>query len=489
VRRGCFRLAVNEVESDDASAAVARSPADILRLVVAAAVLGLLLLVQGLFGDTLVSFSADLLRGLDALPDWLVATVVVGTRILAAVILVGGGVFVVAQGRWRFLLTVGLGAVLAVLLVKLFDEFGPSPSAPVVDVEDWLGPLSSRTFPTAAGVAAVSAVMAAGAPWMSRRWRRFGWALVVGVTLTRFLVSAVSFDSLRAALTGWFAGAAVLVVLGGPLRRPTRRSIIDGLTSVGVPLSELHQAKVDARGSTPYFGTTEGGQALFVKALGEDQRSADLLFRLYRRVMPRDLGDEKPFSSLRRAVEHEALVALAARDLGIRTPRLAAFSTAEPNAFVLAYEAIEGRSLDRLAADELTDEILDAIWDQMRELRRHRIAHRDLRLANIFLAADGEIWMIDFGFSELAASDLLLANDLAELVASSALQVGPERAIARARAALGPSALTAAADRLRSWSLSGATRTGMKEQPGLLDTLRQAVTGASADSTPTTAPR
>ena len=51
-------------------------------------------------------------------------------------------------------------------------------------------------------------------------------------------------------------------------------------------------------------------------------------------------------------------------------------------------------------------------------------------------AADGRVWLIDFGFSELAASDLLLRNDLAELVASSSLKVGPERAVAAARAAV-----------------------------------------------------
>ena len=72
------------------------------------------------------------------------------------------------------------------------------------------------------------------------------------------------------------------------------------------------------------------GRALFVKALGDDERSADVLFRLYRRLNPRDLGDEKPFSSLRRAVEHEALVALAARDLGVRTPRLARVRHRQP---------------------------------------------------------------------------------------------------------------------------------------------------------------
>ncbi len=150
-----------------------------------------------------------------------------------------------------------------------------------------------------------------------------------------------------------------------PSRRPTGQAIADGLAAVGYPLAELKQASVDARGSTPYFGKRTDGQALFVKALGDDQRSADLMFRLYRMVDRRELGDERPFSSLRRAVEHEAMVALAARDVGIRTPRLVAFASAEPNSFVLAYEAVEGKSLDRVEPEDMTDEVLGAVWDQV----------------------------------------------------------------------------------------------------------------------------
>ena len=130
---------------------------------------------------------------------------------------------------------------------------------------------------------------------------------------------------------------------------------------------------------------TADGTKLFVKALGDDERSADLLFRLYRRLLPRDFGDERPFDSLRRAVEHEAFVALDASALGVRTPALRAFATADPNGYVLAYDAIDGRSLDRLDPDEVTDDVLAAIWDLVGQLRHHRIAHRDLRLANIFL--------------------------------------------------------------------------------------------------------
>ena len=92
-------------------------------------------------------------------------------------------------------------------------------------------------------------------------------------------------------------------------------------------------------------------------------------------------------------------------------------------------------------------------------MRAHRIAHRDLRLANVFLADDGEAWIIDFGFSELAASDALLATDLAELLASSTTQVGAERAVAAGLAAVGPDAIVTALDRLQLPMLSGATRT------------------------------
>ena len=118
-----------------------------------------------------------------------------------------------------------------------------------------------------------------------------------------------------------------------------------------------------------------------------------------------------------------------ARQFGLRTPMVAGFATAHPNGYVLVYEAIEGRSLDGVAVEEMTDEVLDQAWAQLAELRRHRIAHRDLRLANVFLDSEGSLFLIDFGFSELAAEDLLLQTDIAELLASSASVVGVERAL------------------------------------------------------------
>lgn len=457
---------------------VERSPTDILRLAVAMAVFVGLVLVGMLFDDAIVGFASDLLRGLDALPQWLVKVVGIGIRLLALVVVIGGLAVTVLKRRMRLLASIVLGVVIGLALFFITDPLVDHTEAALAPLDDVWGPVSDAGFPGAGVVAAVAAGVTATAPWTQRRWRRAGWALVIGVATARFVVAPVSFDTAFALAAGWVGGAAAVVALGAPSLRPTPEQVAAGLAAVGVPLASLEKAGVDARGSTPYFGETTDGRKLFVKALGDDERSADLLFRLYRRIQPRDLGDEKPFSTLRRAVEHEALVALAARDIGIRTPRLVAFATAEPGACVLAYEAIAGRSFDRLELDEVTDDILDAVWATLGQMRAHRIAHRDLRLANIFLADDGEVWAIDFGFSELAGSDLLLATDLAELLASSSVQVGVERAVAAGRRSVDAHTLTTALERLDVRYLSGATRAGMKADPSLMPALRAALGGA-----------
>jgi undecaprenyl-diphosphatase len=458
---------------------VTRAPSDALRLATAVVTTAVVVVVGLVFGNAVVAFTSDLLRGLDAFPSWLVTTIVVLAQ-LASVAIVAGVVLTAIRLRSGLLVatTVAAAAAAAALaagLSSLLEAEGEALTQ-LQPADAWYAESSW----TAVGLAVLAAAVATVGPWVSRGWRRAGWAGVACVAVVHFATNPVAFETLAALLAGWLAGSLTTFVAGAPSQRPSARAIAEGLDAVGVPLRRIEQASVDARGSTPYFATATDGSKLFVKALGDDERSADLMFRIYRRVQPRDLGDEKAFSTLRRAVEHEALVALAARDVGVRTPRLVAFASAEPHGFALAYEAIAGRSLDRLAPEELTDEVLDGVWTQLALLRTHRTAHRDLRLANVFLADDGIAWLIDFGFSELAASDLLLATDLAELLASSSAVVGPERAVAAGVRGVGGPAVTSALPRLRLPMLSGATRTALKAEPQVLDELRAAVTRAGS---------
>src|SRR5262245_43360056 len=113
---------LTDVGRREAQTRVQRSPADLLRLVVAAVAVAVLAVVEWLFGDALVAFASDLLRGLDAIPHWIVDVVVIGTRILAVVVLGGGLVLAVVQRRWRMLVTVGVAGLAAALLAILLDD-------------------------------------------------------------------------------------------------------------------------------------------------------------------------------------------------------------------------------------------------------------------------------------------------------------------------------------------------------------------------------
>ena len=202
---------------------VARSPSDVLRFVVGTVLLLALLLVQWLWGETLVTFASELFQGLSALPSWIVGAVVAGTRVLAVVFLVGGLVLAGRAGGSRMLGTAAVAAAVAAPLEVVLERLGPDAGETAVDVPDALGPLLEGRFPTTAGLAAMVAAVTAAAPWLSRRARRLCWLFVMGLVITYFLATPASFDSVQAMLVGWVAGAAALVVLVRlPAARPPR---------------------------------------------------------------------------------------------------------------------------------------------------------------------------------------------------------------------------------------------------------------------------
>jgi glycosyltransferase 2 family protein len=455
----------------------ARSPRDVLHLAVCAAAALLLVAAAAWAEDTIIGSEQDLLRLLDFLPTTLGRLLTGVVQLLSAVALLAGVVIPVVQRRLRLFGYVVLASLGALLVMVPLDAVVQHIRPPLV-----INELASRAgipagvFPDIEGIAQVVAVFTVLSPFVGRRWRQAGWVLTGALVLLELLLSVHLPVSLFAAVAvGATVGTLVLAAFGRPDQRPTVDAISDALAAAGLPTSSLKAAEVDARGSTPYLAATPDGNGLFVKVEGEDERSADLLFRLYRWLRLKNLGDERPFSSLRRTVEHEAFVALLARDAGVRTPRLRAAASIGDDAMLLAYDLIEGLSLDSYDG-EVSDALLDRIWEQAAILRRHGIAHRDLREANLFVDHRGrECWVIDFGFSEVAAPPLLLHNDVAELLASLAVRVGAARSVGAAVRALGPAAVADALPRLQLNAFSGATRTALKERKGLLDELQHTV--------------
>ena len=236
---------------------------------------------------------------------------------------------------------------------------------------------------------------------------------------------------------------------------------------------------MEAKGSRPFFAVTDDGRHLFIKALGSDQRDADLLYRAYRFARLRDVGDTRPAASLIQAVEHQALVGMMAEHAGVRVPRVDRVIKAADGTALLAMERVDGSALDRLPAERISDEVLQRLWAEVNRLHRAGIAHRALRAANVMVDDAGQPWLTDFSFSDLTATQRHKDLDLAELMASLAVLVGADRAVSGATAVIGTQEVAAAAPLLQPLALSAATRHSIARHQGLLAKTRSAAATAS----------
>jgi uncharacterized protein (TIRG00374 family) len=322
-------------------------------------------------------------------------------------------------------------------------------------------------------------------PFVGLRWRRTGaLAVLAFVTLQLIVSTRVPTEMFAGLAIGAMTGCLVLLMYGRPDQRPTLASVRAALRATGVPATELVRDPNLGRRATAYFISRPDGSRLYTKVKSPEERSADLLFRTYRYVRLKNVGDERPFMSLRRSVEHEALVSLLARDAGVRTPGVRAVAGVGDESMLLVYQFVEGTRFDRLDDERITDDLLVDLWQQVRTMREHGIAHRDLRRSNIIVDADGAPWLIDFGFAEVAASERAVATDLAQVLVALALAVGATRTVDTAVSVLGADAVGTALPLLQPGALAGATRAGLKHRHEVLDDLRAAIEGHGVDAPP-----
>lgn len=435
-----------------------RSALFVYRLVVGLIVtlLGVILLV--VFEQAMLGLRSDLITLQGSLPGWApeVIEALIGTAILITILATNVGLLL--HRRVRRWVRVNAAAILAAILSALGAHLvmALATSDALVRAVNRSGAEASLGNP---GLSSLIAVLTVGSPWISRRLRPWALGVVAAAISLSFVGGSIAIVTFPLDIgIGMVGGAAVALLLKTRDRTPSASDITAKLRETGIKAARVDRASVDARGSVPWFVTAEDGAELFVKTLGAEHRAADLLFRLYRWIRLRKTGDRRPFPSLGRAVEHEALLSLAACSRDIRTPRLVAIAEIGTDGMLLAYERIPGRSLDTVPPEELTPTSLRDLWRLVADLDRAGIAHRDLRLANVLVGDDGVPWLIDFGFAELAASHELRSRDVAELLASTSLVVGAERATDAAIEVLGPEHIAEALPWIQPLGLSSATR-------------------------------
>jgi len=458
-----------------------RHPGDVIRLISAGLLLAGALIASAIAFRWLLGPAASVPGGLGVAGQVITGLVQVACLAAAAVVIVA----TLRRRRFRLLAGLAAGAVAAAgLAYGIFALLGGERPAALTAHQARGSWLAGAWFPAPALFASAAAVVVAAAPWLSRPWRRAAWLTLLLAAAARLLAGAVlPMEVILALAAGVTVGAAVLVTFGVPDRRIGPAGIAAALRDAGLPVTSVRPAEAESKGSRKFEAVSADGRRLFVKALGSDQRDADLLYRGYRAVRLRNVGDTRPAASLFQAVERQALVAVMAERAGVSAPSVDRIVRAGDTA-LLVMEWVDGCSLDRRPAGQVGDDLLARLWAEVGKLHRAGIAHRSLRAANVMVSPAGQPRIVDFSFSELAATQRQQDLDVAELLASLAVLVGQDRAAAAAAAGLGGPEVARSLPLLQPLALSAATRRAVKGQDGLLTRTRAAAAAASGQEAP-----
>ncbi len=456
-----------------------RHPGDVIRLISGGILLACALTASAVASRWLLGPAASVVGGLGSGTASRVLTGLVQVACVAAAALVVAATL--RHRRFRLLggLAIGVAAAAVAAAGIFYWVGGQHPDALAANLarDSWL---ASAAFPGPELIAGAAAVTVAASPWMSRAWRRAAWLTLLVVVAARVITGTVlPMELVLALATGVTVGAAVLVVFGVPDRRMGPGEIAEALRSAGVPVASVSPAGVETKGSRPFAAVAADGRRLFIKALGSDQRDADLLYRAYRAVRLRNVGDMRPAASLFQAVEHQALVGVMAERAGVHVPSVDRVIRAGDDTALLVMQWADGSSLEQLPADQVSDDLLVLLWAEVDKLHRAGIAHRSLRAANVMASNAGLPQIVDFSFSELAATGRQMDLDVAELLASLATLAGEDRAVSSAAEVLGPQGVAPSVPLLQPLALSAATRRAIARHDGLLARTRSRAAAAS----------
>ncbi|OII66143.1 hypothetical protein BJP40_14330 [Streptomyces sp. CC53] len=452
-------------------AARVHRPSDLLRLLVGVLSIAVVLAIAAFASGTTSGLEQDISKGTGQAPDVFVK--LAGLVSSIAVLLVPVA-FAIERLVKRDGLRIADGVLAAVLAhgVTLATDLWVARAAPSAIQDALTQPQSGGglTDPVHGYLAPVIAYMSAVGMARRPRWRFVLWVVLLLDAFTMLVAGYTTpLSIILTVLIGVTVAYGTLYTVGSPNVRPTGQTLLAGLRHVGFrPVSAMRAeagvpetAEQGDRGRR-YIVTLEEGSPLDVTVVDREQQAHGFFYRAWRRLTLRGFTTRRSIQSLRQALEQEALLAYAAIAAGANAPKLIATSELGPDAVMLVYEHRAGRPLDALADEELTDRVVLGCWEQVRALQSRRIAHRRLTGDALLVDRSGNVVITDLRGGEIAAGDLVLRMDIAQLLTTLGLRVGPERAVAAAVEVLGPDKVADCLPLLQPIALSRSSRATLR---------------------------
>lgn len=454
-------------------AARVHRPSDLMRLLIGVLAIAVVIAIAAFAHGTTSGLEEDINKGAGGAPDVFVK--IAGLVSSIAVLLVPVA-FAIERLIKRDGLRIADGVLAAVLAhgVTLATDLWVAKAAPAT-IQDALTQAATGgglTDPVHNYLAPVIAYMTAVGMARRPRWRVSLWAVLLLDAFTMLVAGyTTAFSVILTVLIGWTVAYGTLYAVGSPNVRPTGQTLLAGLRRVGFkPVTALRAEGANVPDSADsadrgrrYIVTLEEGAPLDVTVVDREQQAHGFFYRAWRRLTLRAITTRRSIVSLRQALEQEALLAYAAIAAGANAPKLIATSELGPDAVMLVYEHLGGRTLDSLDDAEITDELVRSSWRQVRALQSRRIAHRRLTGDAILVDRSGKVILTDLRGGEIAAGDLILRMDIAQLLTTLGLRVGAERAVAGAVDVLGPDAIADCLPLLQPIALSRSTRATLRK--------------------------
>lgn len=515
----------------DTPAARVHHPADLVGLVLAVLGIALLLVIAIYARGTTTGVTEDV----QEIESVVQRILVVPVAVLEGLISVLAPLAVLTELVLRRLLRHAVEAVVAAILA-----FGAAVLAAWLITRLGVPELraSFSVWASGARVVVIPPVLSAIAALLTvagsrNRRRTVGWSwnflwLALGVALVSGVVTLLA--ALMTVLVGRLVGLGVRYVSGVQSERAYGDSLVAGVRRAGFdPVSLVRVG--DEEDSTPHGGdlpagapagdlapedaadlaaaaitrhsdnrvyamTTAEGDRFDVVVLDGDRQVVGILTRLWRQLRLRGL-DGRAVVSLRQAAERAALLTYAAWSAGVRTPRLLALAEAEDSMLLVQQHAYGAVPLRDLPPEALSDDVLDAVWDQLRVAHQAGLAHRaltsDVVLVDVeppfvppsppapaggpsVTPAGGPVVLITgWEQGDVASSELARRLDMAQMLALLALRVGAERAVASAARVFTDEDLASIGPLLQIIAMPRTTRDEARERKGVLAEVREAL--------------
>ncbi|MBF6356683.1 flippase-like domain-containing protein [Nocardia higoensis] len=355
--------------------------------------------------------------------------------------------------RWKLLAGYGAAGLLAVLLLSIT---GNGLSAPKwhLQVPDRLDTFLSQFLDDPRWIALLAAVLTVSSPWLPNRPRRWWWFLLLAFAPMHLVVSTVvPARAMFGLAVGWLVGALIVWVVGTPALEVPLDAAVRVLDREGYRVTGFIVRRPAGSGPLVLAATVEGPEhELVVEMYGKHQRSHGTLRMVWRWLTFRSSETAPLHGSLHRAVEHRALVTIAAGQLELAGTRVVLVTALDRGWVLYAHTVAAGQGIDTT-----DDEVLAKVWQAVDALHEGRIAHGDLRPQDVRVD-DGRVLFTGFGSAEFGASDTQLQTDIAQLLVTTTATHGKEAAVRAAIETLGEEAILSSSRRLTKSAMPAGLR-------------------------------